>query len=86
MMWLAGNGIPTPVFMFAENEDEAAGACYGVGFPAVMKVVSPDILHKSERGGVIVGIRDEAAAREAFRTIRQPGRRRVASPASSSTR
>ena len=70
MMWLAGNGIPTPVFMFAESEDEAGGACYGVGFPAVMKVVSPDILHKSERGGVVVGIRDEAAAREAFRTIR----------------
>ena len=69
MMWLAGNGIPTPVFMFAGSEEEAAGACYGVGFPAVMKVVSPDILHKSDRGGVVVGIRDEAAAREAFRTI-----------------
>lgn len=71
MVWLSGNGIATPVFMSAETEEEAAGACFGVGFPAVMKVVSPDILHKSERGGVIVGIRDEAAAREAFRTIRQ---------------
>ena len=36
-----------------------------------MKVVSPDILHKSEHGGVIVGIRDEAAARAAFETIRE---------------
>ena len=40
-------------------------------FPVVMKVVSPDILHKSEHGGVIVGIRDEAAARAAFETIRE---------------
>jgi acyl-CoA synthetase (NDP forming) len=36
-----------------------------------MKVVSPDILHKSERGGVIVGIRDQAAAAEAFEAIRE---------------
>ena len=36
-----------------------------------MKVVSPDILHKSEHGGVIVGIRDEAAARAVFQTIRE---------------
>ncbi len=71
MLWLAGNEISTPVFLTAETEEEAAAACYGVGFPAVMKVVSPDILHKSERGGVIVGIRDEAAAVEAFRGIRQ---------------
>ncbi len=71
MMWLSGNGIPTPVFMWAESEDEAAAACCGVGYPSVMKVVSPDILHKSERGGVVVGIHDEAGAREAFRGIRQ---------------
>jgi acetate---CoA ligase (ADP-forming) len=71
MRWLLANGIPTPVFMVAENEDAASGACCRVGFPAVMKVVSPDILHKSEHGGVVVGIKDEAGAREAFRTIRQ---------------
>lgn len=81
MLWLAGNGIPTPVFVFAETEEEAAGACYGVGFPAVMKVVSPDILHKSERGGVVVNIRDEVAAREAFRTIRRRTEDGAAGPA-----
>jgi acetyltransferase len=70
MLWLSANDIPAPIFMVAENEEEAAGACFGVGFPAVMKVVSPDILHKSERGGVVMGIRDEVAAREAFRAIR----------------
>ncbi len=42
-----------------------------------MKVVSPDILHKSERGGVVVGIADETAARAAFRTIRSARRGRL---------
>jgi acetyltransferase len=71
MAWLRENGIATPPFRFVIGADEAAAACAEIGFPVVMKVVSPDILHKSERGGVIVGIRDEAAARAAFQTIRE---------------
>ena len=71
MAWLRENGIPTPPFRFATTADEAVAGCAEIGFPAVMKVVSPDILHKSERGGVIVGIRDEAAAVQAFETIRE---------------
>ncbi len=70
MAWLRENGIPTPPFRFAATAEAAVAGCAEIGFPAVMKVVSPDILHKSERGGVIVGIRDEAAAQEAFETIR----------------
>lgn len=70
MSWLRENGIATPPFRFATTADEAVAGCAEIGFPAVMKVVSPDILHKSERGGVIVGIGDEAAARAAFETIR----------------
>lgn len=71
MVWLRENGIPTPPFRFATTAAEAASSCAEIGFPAVMKVVSPDILHKSERGGVIVGIGDQAAAVEAFETIRE---------------
>ena len=71
MAWLRVNGIATPPFRFAVAADEAVAACAEIGFPVVMKVVSPDILHKSEHGGVIVGIRDEAAARSAFQTIRE---------------
>ena len=70
MAWLRENGIPTPPFRFAATADDAAAGCAAIGFPAVMKVVSPDILHKSERGGVIVDIQDEAGARAAFETIR----------------
>jgi acetyltransferase len=71
MAWLRENGIPTPPFEFAVTADEAESGCAKIGFPVVMKVVSPDILHKSEHGGVIVGIRDEAGARAAFETIRE---------------
>jgi acetyltransferase len=70
MAWLAENGIAAPPFRFSAGADEAVASCTELGFPVVMKVVSPDILHKSERGGVIVGIRDEVAAREAFEAIK----------------
>ena len=68
MAWLRENGIATPPFRFASGVGEVAVACAEIGFPVVMKVVSPDILHKSEHGGVIVDIRDEAAARATFET------------------
>ncbi len=71
MAWLAENGIPTPPFRFATTPDDAASGSAEIGFPVVMKVVSPAILHKSEHGGVIVGVRDEADAARAFETIRQ---------------
>ncbi len=71
MAWLRENGIATPPFRFAATTAEAIAGCVEIGFPTVMKVVSPDILHKSEHGGVIVGIRDEAATGAAFETIRE---------------
>jgi len=71
MAWLRENGITTPPFRFATTAAEAVSGCAEIGFPIVMKVVSPEILHKSERGGVIVGVPDETAAAEAFKTIRE---------------
>jgi acyl-CoA synthetase (NDP forming) len=41
----------------------------GMGFPVVMKIVSPDILHKTEAGGVIVGVKTAAEAETAYDTI-----------------
>jgi acetyltransferase len=40
-----------------------------VGYPVALKIISPDILHKSDIGGVIVGAQDEAAVREGFEAI-----------------
>ncbi len=52
-----------------EIEDEAVKLAYKIGYPIVMKIVSPEILHKSDAGGVKVNIKDENGVREAFRTI-----------------
>jgi acetyl-CoA synthetase (ADP-forming) len=51
--------IPTPKSGLATNAEEAVLTAREVGFPAVIKIVSPQILHKSEVGGVIVNIMDE---------------------------
>lgn len=62
-------GIPTPGEALATSADEAATLSAGIGFPVVLKIVSPDILHKTDAGGVVVGVDSEAAARAAYETI-----------------
>ncbi len=56
-------GIAVPQEGVATSAAEASKMAAGMGFPVVMKIVSPDILHKTEAGGVIVGVKsaDEAA-------------------------
>ena len=48
---------------------QAAATAGRIGFPVVMKIVSDDILHKTEAGGVIVGVNSAAEARKAYNTI-----------------
>jgi acyl-CoA synthetase (NDP forming) len=71
MAWLKENDIPTPEFRFAVNAEQAVRGCREIGYPVVMKVVSPDILHKSESSGVALDIREEAAATAAFDAIQR---------------
>ncbi|HEY73700.1 MAG: hypothetical protein DRJ03_13465 [Chloroflexi bacterium] len=71
MAWLRENDIPTPEFRFAATQAEAVQGCREIGYPVVIKVVSPEILHKSDVGGVIVGIEDDRAAQDAFVRIQQ---------------
>lgn len=52
-------GIAVPGEGVARSADEAAELAAGIGYPVVLKIVSPDILHKTEAGGVIVGVRSE---------------------------
>ncbi|MDR1650670.1 MAG: acetate--CoA ligase family protein, partial [Synergistaceae bacterium] len=70
MALLRENGISVPEFRFAKNEEEAAEAAEKIGFPVVVKVVSPEIVHKSDRGGVALGVGDADGVREAFRRMR----------------
>ena len=62
-------GLPITRTKLAKSEEDAVKLANEVGYPVVMKIVSPDILHKSDAGGVKVNIKDEPSVRDAFRTI-----------------
>lgn len=61
--------LPIPGEATVTSEQEAADACNKIGYPVVMKIISPDIQHKTDVGGVVVGVKDEAAARAAYNKI-----------------
>jgi acyl-CoA synthetase (NDP forming) len=67
--------IPVPGEGLAKTADEAAELAAGMGFPVVMKIVSPDILHKTDAGGVVVGVTSAEQARTTFQTIVDNARR-----------
>ncbi len=75
---LARAGIETVPERVAATEEEAVRAADALGYPVVMKILSPDILHKSEIGGVMLGLADAGAVREAYGTLL--GRAREAAP------
>ncbi len=54
--------------------EAAIAAAAALGYPVVMKIISPGILHKSEIGGVLIGIADAAAVREGYATLLQRAR------------
>ncbi|MFW5638796.1 MAG: acetate--CoA ligase family protein [Methanoculleus sp.] len=62
-------GVPVPEHAIVQTAAEAAKAAEKIGFPVVMKIYSPQIIHKSDAGGVIVGIGSKQAAGEAFDKI-----------------
>ncbi len=62
-------GLPVTKTYLAKSEEEAVSLAKQIGFPVVMKIVSPDILHKSDAGAVKVNIKDEQSARDAYQII-----------------
>ena len=62
-------GMPVPRFKVAKSESEAVSLSREIGFPVVLKIVSPDIIHKSDVGGVIVGPKTIDEVKAAYRTI-----------------
>jgi acetyl coenzyme A synthetase (ADP forming)-like protein len=62
-------GITIPKEGVATSAEEAVKLASGIGFPVVMKIVSPQILHKTEAGGVIVGVKSAEQAKEAYASI-----------------
>ena len=59
-------GVKVPPYALATSEAEAEGKSRQIGFPLVAKIVSPQILHKTDVKGVKVGLQNEAQAKEAF--------------------
>ncbi len=66
---VAAYGLPLPQAQLAYSAEQAAKFAAEIGFPVVMKIISPDILHKSDMGGVVVGVRNEKEARQTYQEI-----------------
>lgn len=64
--WLASQGLPVPEAVLATTCDQAVAAANRMGYPVVAKVASADITHKTEVGGVAIGLADAAAVAAAW--------------------
>ncbi len=62
-------GIPVPKEGLARSSDEVKKLAEGMGYPVVLKIVSPDILHKTEAGGVLVGLENAEEVSKGYDTI-----------------
>ena len=72
---LRAYNMPIPSSRLASNEEEAIKAANDIGYPVVLKIVSPDIIHKSDAGGVKVNINNEQEVREAYNAIIENAKR-----------
>ena len=66
---LEGMGIKTTGYLVAGSEDEAAEMAHSVGYPVALKIVSPDVVHKSDSGGVRLNLNNPDEVRAAYRDI-----------------
>jgi acetyl coenzyme A synthetase (ADP forming)-like protein len=66
---LAAYGIPLPAVELAYSADEAAQIATRLGFPVVLKIASPDILHKSDVGGVLLNRVDAESVRQGYEQV-----------------
>lgn len=76
---LQAAGIATPESRVAGNLDDALAAAEAIGYPVVMKILSPDVLHKSDVGGVALDLENRTEIIDAYQAIRQRCRRNLPS-------
>jgi len=62
-------GIPVPKFSVAQTPEEAIQFSEEIGYPVVLKVVSPQVVHKTDVGGVITGLGDSKEVGDAYQRI-----------------
>jgi acetyltransferase len=63
---LESYGFKFPKSKLVENADEAVSFASSVGYPVVLKIVSPDVVHKTDAGGVVLNLKDEKDVRAGF--------------------
>jgi 4-hydroxybutyryl-CoA synthetase (ADP-forming) len=66
---LKAYGLPLPKSALAKTDTEAVKIAKKIGYPVVMKIASPQIIHKSDAGGVKVNLTNDEEIKEAFKTI-----------------
>jgi 4-hydroxybutyryl-CoA synthetase (ADP-forming) len=66
---LKAYGFPVPKSILVNNENDAISASNNIGYPVVMKISSKDVIHKSDAGGVKVGLKNDDEVRNAFNLI-----------------
>ncbi|WP_454754431.1 acetate--CoA ligase family protein [Cupriavidus necator] len=69
--WLAAAGLTVPEGALATSADEAAAIAARIGYPVVIKAQASELPHKSDVGGVIVGLADEAALRAGWSRLQE---------------
>jgi acetate---CoA ligase (ADP-forming) subunit beta len=62
-------GIPVTKLRMANTADEAAKFSEEIGYPTVLKIVSPDVIHKSDVGGVVLNVKSQEEAKNAYNKI-----------------
>ncbi|MCL5263968.1 MAG: acetate--CoA ligase family protein [Chloroflexi bacterium] len=80
---LAQSGISTTACRVANTADEAVKLAEEIGYPVVLKALSPQIVHKSDVGGVHLDLNDASAVRQAYQRIK--GATRVIDPEARAT-
>lgn len=73
-------GIPTAPIQLARDEVEAIAIAEELGYPVVMKIASPDILHKSDVGGVILNIKDVESLQLDYAQLMERGTKLIPPP------
>ncbi|MEE9538263.1 MAG: acetate--CoA ligase family protein [candidate division NC10 bacterium] len=71
---LASYGVSVPPHTLVNSAEEAEAAATEIGYPVVTKIVSPDILHKTETGGVLLNLNDAASVKAAYGQITEHAR------------
>lgn len=74
---LKKNGIPVPENKIAGNSDEAVKTAEEIGYPVAMKIVSLQVVHKSDAGGVIIGVKNKEEVKNAFDQIMRSVKEKV---------